>query len=180
MFYRKGERRITGKSMIYGAEEPGIKWIDTPTVRAEALWSTLVMYLFFFWKFPWSCDHGGYESWLGFTSQLNPLKGTLSFLLFLASEINTHDETNMQMLLQSPPSVPWQFDLSFFFSIAPAFTLEPPQPLPLNRLIPCPWTALTLALEPPSLRLCPWTLHIGLALEPPLCLALALEPSPRK
>ena len=49
-------------------------------VRTETCWSTLVMYLSF-WKFPWSCDHGGCESWLVFTSQLNSLGMELSLFL---------------------------------------------------------------------------------------------------
>ena len=71
------------------------------------------------------------HAWVFHPSTLN---WTLSFPLFLAPEINKNRFP--QMLPQSPPPCPWQFDLLFFFLIAPVFALALESPsafaLPLN------------------------------------------------
>ena len=56
----RASERAKGHRECPRAKGPGkFPWSKVPSqpgtcVRAEALWSTLVMYLFFFWKFPWS------------------------------------------------------------------------------------------------------------------------------
>ena len=60
------------------------------------------MYLFF-WKFPWSCDHGGCESWLVFTS-IKPSRGNPLFSFVLVSEINEmNSHTNAAAITSAVP-----------------------------------------------------------------------------